>query len=265
MNNLTRNFLQACQIFGQLVAFSLLITVSAQAQDYVLKREGRAPASMVPSDDFRPEPAAHKLWVRNILAEDSGGVLNRVKADLENWKKIEDYREKWNVESTGLYKTPDYEDKKEYLSRHFLKYLDKRISGEIKGADQGTALHRVNQVQKALKPSTAVKVSKLIKLKFKAKVLQREARLIVDNPWIDYSTEMDMEGQVTMKMGKTFKELGVDCKVDYDVDEGHYVAHVDKKITETISGRVSSYQSDKDVAFSEESNRIFQLMYNLPF
>ena len=50
-------------------------------------------------------------------------------------------------------------------------------------------LHRVGQVQKALKPSTSVNVSKKVKLKFKAKVLQRQARFIVANPWMDYTTD----------------------------------------------------------------------------
>ena len=228
------------------------------------KIRSRGPNSYVPADEVEVVPSLEQeSWMNKILVEDNSGVLRGVRNDIKNWEEKDEYAKLWNLKSTGLYETPNQAAKKQYLDKKILKYVDKRISGEVKNAEEGSALHRVGQVQKALKPNAEAQISKRIKLKFKARVLQQKAIVRVDNPWVDYNSEINADGQVQMNMHKDIKSLGVKTNVQYQLSEETWVATVDRPLNAQWTARVSSSQTDKDMAFSEDSNRTVQLLYNL--
>ena len=75
------------------------------------------------------------------------------------------------------------DEKKKYLEKNILRYMDKRLTGEIKRADKGTTLHRMGQVKKTLRPQTRVKLSENYRLRFRAKVLRGFMRMKFENPF----------------------------------------------------------------------------------
>jgi hypothetical protein len=239
----------------------LLIPTLALAQG-----NKRAPAHFVPNDDVDPQPIVeNRLWLQDIFTKDDEGHLDATRNQISEWKNTEEYAQNWNVKSTGLYNTPDEKEKKSYFNRQILKYADKRLAGEVKNSEEGSVLQTVGQAQKALAPSTQVGVSQNVKIKFRARVLQGKAMMTIENPYIDHETEVRASGSVNMKTEKNLKSIGLLAGVDYAVTEKTWTARFDKKITERISARISSIQTDKTMAFSADSDRIVQVMYSLPF
>lgn len=84
----------------------------------------------------------------NIFAEDDAGVMKDMKASLGAWEAAEEYARIWDLEDTGLYNTPTTEQKQKYITKKMLRYADKRFSGEMKKANEGSALHSMSRVEK---------------------------------------------------------------------------------------------------------------------
>lgn len=269
---------------------SVLITMAQTsfAQDYVTKRSGyvtqedtlnailemekssrvgRAPANFIPDTEIEPVPIENRIWLQNLLVEDNHGVLASIRANLNSWEQTDEYAKNWNLKSTGLYNTPDVARRKTFLQKRLLKYFDKRLAGEIKNSEEGSTLHTVGQVHQTLRPNTEVGISKKVKVKFKARVLQGKAIARVDNPWVDTHATVKLTGEVNVQMRKELKDLGVTAGINYNANEGRYLAHVDKKLTDEITARISSNQSDDKVMFDtdESVDKRLEFFFSTPF
>lgn len=225
----------------------------------------RGPQSHMPDVDYAPAPERLTFWYENILVEDSSGVLVSMRKDFDRWDEQEEYIKNWNLESTGLYTIKSHESKKNYFNKRILRYVDKRISGEVKKAEKGSTLASVGKAQKALKPNTKVSISKNVKLKFKARVLQGMAIMKIVNPYVDYKASYSFGGGIDMKMKKEFKGVRATASVDYKPEDKHYVTNFDKRLSDRVSARISSSQSHDKAIFTSDSDSRLQLMYSSPF
>lgn len=252
---------------------------------------GRGPSNFVPDDEIQPLPLESKSWTQQILVEDDAGVLKGVQKDISAWQEKQDYARAWNLESTGVYDVDSVDEKKAYLQKMILKYADKRLSGEVKKAEEGSALHTVGQAQKALKPNAEAALTENFKLKFKARVLQGKAIMEVKNPYVDYSTTTNLKGDVDMNAAKEFKEVGVktaahykatednlkvnmiksfedlnlQASIDYEVSDENWTASLQRPIYKQLIGRVSSTQSEKEMILGDESEQRMEVMFNTSF
>ena len=222
----------------------------------------RSPASFTPDDDVEVFPFEQTLWVDQIVIEDSAGVYNRVKNQIKNWIEVEDYVDSWNMKSTGLYPLPDDDKKKSYIEKNAIKYFDRRLSGEIKRAEKGSTLAKVGRVERALKPRTKVRITKNVKLRLKARLLQGVAYLFVDNPYIYSEAVINKYGELNMYLRKNLKDVGVSGEIKYEVHNSMWYAYVDKKITDKISARISSAQTDNSILFSDKSDKVASISYS---
>ncbi len=275
------NLFKICSFFIRSVAiFTLSLSVQATelytqyiwsqpkkvSSSKVMKtRRGRGPASAVPADDYQPAPLESEMWLNNVFVEDNHGVMNSMKDQVNRWEKVEEYRRNWDINSTGLYNTPDRGQKKAWFSRMMLRYADKRLSGAMKNAAEGSALQRVSNVRQALRPNTTASISKNFKLKFKARVLQMQGVVRVINPWVESETHINVKGEINSRVTKNFKELGLSANLHYQVSEGTYQASLSKPLGNNVTALVTSSQSDGEVAFTNMDNNTFQLRYSSPF
>lgn len=233
----------------------------ANAQDIV----GRVPASSVPADYVDAPPIEQDLWINRVMVEDDAGVLREMREDFQEWDETDRYAEYWNLSSTGLFVTPDEGQRRTYLSKRFLKYIDKRISGEIKQAEEGSTFHKIGKAQEALKPNTTVEFSPMFRFKFRARVLDREANMIVENPWVDCNAKVNLKGDMEINVIKNFSEVGVNAHLYYKVDEGQWVTTLSRSITNELSTSLSSTQNHGKMAFTEDADTRLQFNYYAPF
>ena len=229
------------------------------------KSSGRAPANFVPDDHIQSKPMEQEIWLENVFVEDKAGVLVSIKKDFEKWRETEEYRKLWDIKSTGLYETPDSQQKNNYFFKRILKYADKRLSGEIKQAEEGSTLHRVGQIEKAVKPETEAKITDNIKLSLKARVLQGRAIVLVKNPYVDCHANVDMDGSVDVHVKKDLEDLGVSAELTYRVDEKSYEARFDRKLTDKVRASLTRKQYDGNDPYRQSDDNRLKFVYSTVF
>lgn len=241
----------------------LLITAmsfKAMSQDYVKQR--RHPAS-APDEEVMTLPSFDKPFLLSVFAEDDSGVMSRTRSELRSWEETEQYAKTWHLESTGLYKTPSSEFKQRLLSKRLLDYADKRLNGEMKNAEEGSALHSVGQVEKSLRPNAEVGVSRQVSIQFKVRALQGRATMEIKNPWVECITTLNSNGRMTVLTKKDFKSLGLTSGVEYRTYESQWIAYTDKEITQNIRARISSTQNNQSI-LSNDAEKKLELNASFP-
>jgi len=253
-------------------AFCLSLSAQEMVQELSFKQlnpdykiRDRAPSNFIPNDEVWGAPVENKEFIQKIFVETDEGTLRNANNQFIAWEETAEYARLWNLETTGLYVVPDQKGRKAFFDRQLLQYADKRLSGEVRNAEEGSTMHAVGQAQKALRPNAEAQIFPSVKLKFKARVLQGKAYMIVDNPYVDAQAQINMKGEASMNVKRQFASLGVATEVDYQVSSESWVARVDKTITNRITARVTSAQSQKAMAFSNESNRTVELVFGMPF
>lgn len=268
-NKSTKHCLKVIQA---LIFVQLFITVSANAFDASLstssnenKKMGRMPANFTPNDDvgYVPLFQATVTTRENILKDDRKKLLGRMRTQIDSWEAMDEYSENWDIKSTGLYNTATYDERRSYVQKYMLKYVDSRISGSLKEAKKGSGLAKVRRVEQALKPDTKVRVSKNVRVRFSAKVIEQYGRIMIQNPYVETKMFVHLNGELKLEFFKNIKPLGVNARLDYEVSQGRVIASVDKTIGYGWSARFSSDQYDKKLPFQE--NAKIQLFYGLRF
>ncbi len=226
----------------------------------------RGPANFTPTDEtgYIPMVQEIELEASERLKDDRGGTLKTMKARLDYWREREEYADAWDLGSTGLYETPTDSQKRSYLESNFLRYFDRRLSGEIKNAKKGSALSSVRTVEQALRPDTKVQVSKNVKIRFSARVLQRYGTVRVINPYVKTEAKVTLDGKVDVKMYKEFEEVGFKAEANYSYNSGRYIASLNQRISDRWSANVSSEQSDRELPFNHDINT-YRINYGFGF
>ncbi len=225
------------------------------------ERANRGPASYVTRDDIEAVPIEIRSWTADVLVEDSAGVLGRIGSTFADWNRRREYARLWNLESTGYHNTPGEEHRESFLKRQFLRYLDKRVTGGIKQAGRDSGLAQIARLQDALRPNTEASISKNIKLKFKAKILRGRLTMRVENPWVDYSTDFTVTGEVEMWVRKKIEAIDVTASLNYRPLENMFVAELNHPLSQNILARLSARQP----ASGQKMNNSLHLMYNKGF
>ena len=176
----------------------------------------------------------------NMFAEDDAGVMRDMKDSLSAWERTAEYAHLWDLESTGVYTTPTTSQKQKYISKKMLRYVDKRLSGEMKKANEGSTLHKMSRVEKQLRPNAAVNISKNFGLKFKARVLRGKAIVEFKNPWVECNATLGANGKAKLISRKEFKTLGLASGAEYSVNDSQFLTYIDQQITDNVKARLSN-------------------------
>lgn len=218
----------------------LLAIVAFEVKAADLKKMSRKPAAVEEEVLTVPLNEDSFFTNNNMFAEDDAGIMKDMKTSLSGWEKTEEYARLWDLESTGVYTTPTTSQKTKYISKKMLRYADKRLSGEMKKADEGSTLHKMSTVEKKLRPNASVSVSKNFAFKFKARVLQGKAIMEVKNPWVECATQLSANGKAKVITRKEFKSLGLASGAEYSLNDSQLLTYIDQQITENVKARLSN-------------------------
>ena len=194
----------------------------------------------------------------NMFAEDDAGVMRDLKASMRSWESTEEYARVWDLADTGLYTTPTTAQKSQYILKKMLRYADKRLSGEMKRAEEGSTLHSMSRVEKNLRPNATVNVSKNFGFKFKARVLQGKFIVDVKNPWIECNATLSANGKARVTTRKDFKEVGMSSGAEYSINESSLLTYIDQQVTDNVKARVSNTSGDN-------ADSRLEMMASFPF
>lgn len=262
MKTSTTTRITDCKKFLHLSMFSLLTLLST---NLYANSTHRTPASAVPDEEVLTAPFDQKVLIQSLFAEDDAGVMKGVRSSLESYQQTEEYAKKWNLESTGLYKTPTAAEKKYLISRNIIKYADKRLAGEIRNSEEGSGFHSIGKAEKALRPNTEVGISKTVSLKFKARALQGKAIMEIRNPWLDASAILSATGKVRVITKKDFKEMGLSSGAEFNFTDGESIIYADQELSQNVKARVSSNQVKHQKPFSNDADKRLEMMASFPF
>lgn len=225
----------------------------------------RLPANYIPDDEISISPIENTIWVDKILVKDDAGVLENVSRDIQRWEEEEEYRHRWGVDPMGAQGTPTLAQKKAYINRQALRYLDKRLTGEVKKAEKGSTLHKVGTVQKALKPSSTVQISKQFKLRFKAQVLQQRASLYLINPYVSNSLDIDSNGQAILRMASKPKPFKISSDLRIDFQNKLYATSLSRPVAENVRAILSTHQTLNAAPFESNGDNRLEFRYFTAF
>ncbi len=263
MRTSTNKRMADCKKFLHLSIFSLLALCIAT--NLFAASLDRSPANAVPDEEVLTAPHDQKVLIQTIFADDDAGVMRNVRLSLESYQQTEAYAKIWHLESTGLYNTPLASEKKKLITSNIIKYADKRLSGEIRNAAEGTSLHSIGKAEKALRPNTEVGISKLISLKFKARVLQGKIFMEVRNPWIELSTSVSARGKIKLITRKEFSEMGLSSGAEFNFTEGESVIYADQVLNKNIKARLSTNQIKYQKVMSNDADKRLEMIATFPF
>lgn len=216
----------------------------APAVNIVVKR---MPSNFATEEDTVMRPPRRKYWSDKLLVEDNAGILTDMRKTIIDWEKQEEYLRRWDLEKTGVIQVQSEKEKNRFLRKRGLKYIDKRLSGEIKQAQPGSKWEQIGKVHKALKPRTKLNLSKSVRVKFKARVLQGKATMILENPLVDASLEGKVNGQARAVIGKRLKDFGLSAHMEYRLKESEVVTTFRKEITDQISAQATTVNRNDEV------------------
>lgn len=200
-----------------------------------------------------------------IFQEDDSGVMKGMKDDLNEWEKKREFAELWDLEGIQFYEAPSANDQKKYLGKKVLRYLDRRLNGEMKKAQEGSALHSIKTVEKSLRPDATVAMTKNFSMKFKFRALQ--GKLITDfrNPWIESNITVGANGKIKFITKKNFKDIGLTSGTELSITESTLLAYIDQEFTQNIKGRVSTYQEHGMNIFGNDADTRVEVIASFPF
>ncbi len=223
-------------------------------------------ASFIPSENIDTVTLeSDEFWINEVLVEDDAGVLRSIKDTVNNWESKEDYIVVWNQENSGVVSIPNDDSKKNYLTKQLLKYFDKRLSGEIKHADKGSTLYNVGTVHNALKPSSKVDIAPNIKIKFKARVIQGNGAIIIENPFVKCEANFNYRGEAEVRVAKDIKSVDVIAETKYLVKDEHWITSISHKISSDVTGRVSSKQRMNETPANKSADKRVEVFFTHNF
>ena len=236
----------------------------------------------VPNDGEIIAPPASATVLKNLLVEDDHGILKKVKRRVDEWERDEYFVEYWRLEDKGLYTPMSTDDKRQYLEKNMLRYVDKRLSGEIKHAEKGTTLHKVGVVKESLRPQTKVQLSEHYRLRFRAKVLRGLMRMRLENPYIDegllefkafdkanFWSEESQIGQSTLLLRHRFGNNGpYSSYLEYGFYGESWKWEVQRELREVVPGlsiKFRTEQDNREYPWSGVSDKTGELSYGFTF
>ena len=261
MRTLTTIKKAGCKKFLHLSMFSLLTLISLDLLAGTTAYRG--PASAVPDEEVLTAPIEQKVLIQSLLIEDDAGVLKGLRSTLESYQQTENYAKIWHLESTGLYQTPAISDRQRLIVRSIPKYADKRLAGEIKNAEEGSAMQSVGKAEQALRPNTTVAVSNSVAVKFKLNVLQGNMVMEVKNPVAQTSVMLTSNSKIHVMTVKEFKELGLSAGADFRISEGESVIYADQMLSKNLKARVSTNQTDHKNTFANDADKRRELYFKM--
>ena len=175
---------------------------------------------------------------------------------LKTWTKSREYANKWNLKQHNL---PSQEKQNAYAQKQFRRYLERQIKNKLERPVKRREYAGRFPEQKTLDSKLNMSFFDDFEFRFKTRVLQGKAFMVLKNPYLDFITTASASRGIDMKLGKSIDEIGVQTHLSY-TSKGHWNANINKSITGTINAQVSRISGN---AISDETT--VQLLYEKMF
>lgn len=225
-----------------------------------------ATINTTPNNDTTP-PNSEENWTSSLFAPDDGDVLKNMAKQVQAWEEKEEYVRVWNLQVIEKDSLLDHEEKVQFLKKNALKYLDRRLAQKLKEAKKDSTVYKISRVQQNLTPSAEVAVANNFNMKFKARLLEGRATLLLVNPYIDWYINFSARSNemLDVYVGREISSVGVKTDVNYNSARDELTTTINKKITDTVASRVSLAQKLGANNSLPPRDQKIELIYQRPF
>ncbi|MCY4643595.1 MAG: hypothetical protein OXB88_03165 [Bacteriovoracales bacterium] len=241
----------------------------------------RQNAFYIPSDHQVIAPMKSESTFHNFFIEDDEGALNKIKVTVNQWHRDQLFMERWKLEASNIHAPPTLEERRRFLEKNLIHYVDRRISGEMKKSKKGSTLHKVGSLRNALKPQTKFRFGKNYRLRFRPKVLKGLINMKFENPYIDESllkikvfnradfwNRESRGGEMKLHLGHRFNKTGpYSSHIEYGLSGENWKWEVRRELKEIMPNLALRFQSIREnrPTFGHVSDKISEVIYRIDF
>lgn len=204
-------------------------------------------------------------WVKNLMKDDSKNTLQNMKLVVDNWREFEHFVDQWNIEFTEMYKGPNENERRKYITKNFFRFADQKLSDHLKSKDKdkNEAALMAGRVRAAANPKLDLSVMNSFKLRFRAKPLLGEAYLFLENPIVKSRAEFYTNSPIKIVVEK---DLGIiwDLKteVNYQIQNQVLTTLFRANISNYLQGVISNAQRFKPLENEDQMENRIELIFS---
>ena len=235
----------------------------------------------VPSDHQVIAPVKSESIFHTLLIEDDEGVLQKIKMMTSRWEEEQSFIEFWNLEDARIHAPLPLDEKKRFLEKSIVHYIDRRISGEIKKSHKRSTLRKVERLRKNLKPQTKFTFGQNYRIRVRSKVLRGLIHMKFENPYIDESLikfrvfnkatiwkRESLGGEMKLHLKHRFDKSGpYSSQVEYGLNRESWRWEVRRELREVnphIILRIQAVQEDRP-ALGRVFDKVGEVFYDVGF
>jgi hypothetical protein len=143
-----------------------------------------------------------------------------------------------------------------------LKFFERKVSEEGKRPDGNSTFVAMAKLNSGLKPNGQLGLSDTFKIKFRGKLLQGNGTMLIVNPYMDLTLQMDISKGAFIEGSKRFEDLGLNSTLNYSLKEQLATFKLERKVSQDLNADVS-YQNGPSTHGAGDVT--LKLMYSRPF
>lgn len=270
-----------------LLTFFLNLLHLGYAQDQVVSLENELA--------IKPVSAPALLYQRYVINQTHH--LAPLADQIRAWDRSDSNIAKWNFRDNGMYDYYQNDERQEYIKKQFTRFITRQTKEPLKhqlgtlrnrfdmdeeiivrqdiSADDSTIydsyayneyLEEKNEgnQSKTVDPSDKeLKVFSNYRLTFKPRIFQGYALVEYKNKYSNLNTMVAVNGDVEFNWSQGIKKLGLYTLANYRLNDGRFLASVDKRLGRVFTLRVSS-QREPTGSFTS-TNTIVSLVFRETF
>ncbi len=146
------------------------------------------------------------------------------------------------------------DEKKKFLRKKGLKYIDRKVSSYIKDAKKGSTIDQIKQFEQKTQEKTKVQLAENYQMKLRLKLFRGTGALQIKNPYVESGIHFSVKGDFYLKLNQRIDDLNLNTSLDYHVFKNSFEARISEYYSSFEAG--VSYFFSPSVS-SEKSINIF--------
>lgn len=172
----------------------------------------------------------------DFFDDDFDGLIENAKLKVNDWQQTQDHIQQWKVHDIPIYKLPQDKEKRKFVRKIGLKYLDKKIMDRGRKSPKNSPAHTVITMRKAMAPTSTIGLSQNFTMKFRAKLLEGKLSVILINPYLDWWADFNNHGHFGMTLQKNLADAELEMKIFYTTDQNTLMGTLKQKLIDNIFG-----------------------------
>lgn len=272
-----------------------LILVSGMAQGQVTPGVSiaREPASYIPDDDVIVKPVDNQLsFYQQYVASDKSHDVVTSRNQIKIWNDNQAFADQYGMDSTlagSSFFVPSSDEKFQYFKDKYMRYLRRQGEQPIKDAPKNwyqdyrasNEVDTIDEMESRFKSTTnksltgkalpdslkqkEVSLWKKTKFIFQPRLDQGLVIIGIKGPFVHARAWVGANGETEVNVRHDVDSIGLRLMYNYYVHSGRYFTSADKRITDNVYARVTSFKNPNVGKDEVSQDNTLMLLYAKQF